>query len=551
MSQLTTEQALANDRDALQTVLINQLRQMTQAVVVVFSLYDSLREVMVIQHVDASTTLLSTIVQLLGKKMLHLETPVSREEVVEKKDQLVILFPNLTAATMGRIPPALSNAFHRITGVDRFILIQHYLLDRLYGASVIAMRADQPDPEKELLEFYASLSATSLRRIEAEEILKREQARLTMVIEGTQAGIWEWNVETGENRVDQRWAEIIGYREEEITPHIEAWKERIHPEDMPVVNEALEKVLHNHKKYYGVDFRMKHKAGHYVWVQSKGKVNTWGANDQPLWLSGTHMDITQRKKAEKAAEAANEAKSRFLTNISHEIRTPLNGIVGFANLFKLTPMDEDQQEYVDFILQATEMLLAIVEDILDLSKIKSGKMALKQQKFNLKEAVMAGTAPVKVQAEAKDVAFDVEVSQQLPADVVGDSVRVRQIIMNLTANAVKFTRQGSVRLRVEPVMDSSEVELERYLVAFVVEDTGIGMNAETLEHIFEAFYQANDSETSHQEGTGLGLSITKELVELMGGSIKAKSLKNVGTTITVTVPFGVAAASERQQVLAM
>ncbi|SMP41947.1 hybrid sensor histidine kinase/response regulator [Anoxynatronum buryatiense] len=540
LSRMTTEQALAENLEALQKVMTSQLKDMTQAVAVVFSLYDHHREVMTIQHIEASNAFLQKVVRILGNGVLHLETHVSKAEVASKRNQLVISFSSLTEATMGHIPPALSKTFHLLTGIDRFILIQHYLLDRLYGSSVIALTGEQSNPKWEVLDFYASFAAASLRRIEAEDVLKAEQARLSMVIEGTQAGIWEWNVETGENRVDQRWAEIIGQRVDEIVPQIETWRQLIHSEDHPIVEKALERVFNHHQEYYRVDFRMKHKKGHYVWVQSKGKVNAWSEDGKPLRLSGTHVDITPRKTAEKAVMAANEAKSRFLTHISHEIRTPLNGIMGFAKLLQQTETDGDQREYADLILLASEMLLAIVEDILDLSKIESGNITLRQQLFNLKDIVEAGTAPVKVQADAKNIEFSVNMSPQLPAHVVGDAVRVQQIIMNLTANAVKFTRKGSVRLTVNREGEATMSESGRAIISLIVEDTGIGMTQETLNQVFKPFYQADNDVVHQYGGTGLGLPITKELVALMEGTIEAESKSGVGTTMTVKIPFRLA-----------
>ncbi|MEN1758900.1 PAS domain-containing hybrid sensor histidine kinase/response regulator [Anoxynatronum sibiricum] len=546
LSRMTTEQALAENLEALQKVMTSQLKEMTQAVAVVFSLYDHHREVMTIQHIEASSAFLQKVVQILGKRVLHLETRVSKAEVASKRNQLVILFSSLTEATMGHIPPAVSKTFHLMTGIDRFILIQHYLLDRLYGSSVIALTGEQPNPKWEVLDFYASFAAASLRRIEAEEVLKAERARLSMVIEGTQAGIWEWNVQTGENRVDQRWAEIIGYEVKEIAPQIEAWKQLIHWEDHPVVEKTLEGVFNHHQEYYRVDFRMKHKKGHYVWVQSKGKVNAWSDDGKPLRLSGTHVDITPRKTAEKTAVAANEAKSRFLTHISHEIRTPLNGIMGFAKLLHQTASDGDHREYADLILQASEMLLVIVEDILDLSKIESGNITLRKQAFNLKEIVEAGTAPVKVQADAKNIELSVSMSSRLPVGVVGDAVRVQQIIMNLTANAVKFTRKGSVRLTVNREDETKVSESGKAVISFIVEDTGIGMTQETLNEVFKPFYQADNGVVHQHGGTGLGLSITKELVALMEGTIEAESKSDIGTTMTVKIPFSLAESISNQ-----
>ncbi len=238
-------------------------------------------------------------------------------------------------------------------------------------------------------------------------------------------------------------------------------------------------------------------------------------------------------QAKDAAEAANRAKSEFLANMSHEIRTPMNGVIGMIELARMNPLDRETQEYLGVAQNSAEGLLGILNDILDLSKVEAGKLLIEKTAFDpadLARQVIRLMAPL---AEKKEIGLHLDLAESLPEIVLGDPLRVRQILLNLLGNAIKFTQQGEIRIS----LDIEAREADRVLIGFTVADTGIGIPADRLETVFQAFTQADGSTTRHYGGTGLGLTIASRLVELMNGQINVESTPGAGSTFRVTLPF--------------
>ncbi len=251
---------------------------------------------------------------------------------------------------------------------------------------------------------------------------------------------------------------------------------------------------------------------------------------------GVGRDVTGRIEARDAAEAASRAKSRFLAMVSHEIRTPLNGLLGMADLLLDTPLTPEQLTYAKAAKSSGETLLSLIEEVLDFSKIEAGKLDLEQRPFALAALIEETVELLAVRAQAKGIEIASFVDERLPETIVGDAARLRQVLLNLAGNAIKFTEQGGVAVMVEPDDIGN--------IRFIVRDTGIGLPEQDQTRIFLDFEQADGSSTRKFGGTGLGLAISKRIVERMGGAIAVESRLGHGATFSFAVPLAAAAGSK-------
>ncbi|MFW6203305.1 MAG: ATP-binding protein, partial [Marinilabilia sp.] len=390
--------------------------------------------------------------------------------------------------------------------------------------------------------------------------------------EGTDAGTWEWNVQTGETIFNERWAEIIGYTLAEISPiSLGTWVNFVHPDDLKRSEELLQKHFNGELDDYQCECRMKHKDGYWVWVLDKGKVISRTDDGKPQWMFGTHIDITERKvfeeqlkekneellSAEEELRASNEElidinqrlevakekaeesdrlKSAFLANMSHEIRTPMNGIIGFCQILQANEYSRDRQEYyLNIIDSRARHLLRLINDIVDISKIEAGQLTLNPQDFSINDLLNELYKIHKTglsEAAKSHIHFQLSVPENSENwTLYSDEHRLRQILDNLISNAIKYTDEGRIEFGYYLQSDQTPV--------FYVKDTGIGISNEYLKSIFERFSQAGDSPGRLQEGAGLGLAISKNLSDLMKGRLWVESTKGEGSVFYLTLPASV------------
>ncbi|WP_390213849.1 PAS domain-containing protein [Undibacterium danionis] len=533
------------------------------------------------------------------------------------------------------------------------------------------------------IEKYISIRTDITASKKAASRLASQRSALAHIIEGTNVGTWEWNVETGEMRLNERWADQIGYELNELAPlTINTWNDLTHPDDLIKAKALMTRHFEHDLSYYECETRLQHKNGHWIWVLTRGRISSFTSFGKPEWVSGTQMDITERKNAEaelqrstkllltvrdqltkaaevaelgiwswdvqsneivfndrmyeiyevpqehrheklsfdfwrskvhpddiddteqklyaavkdnaayapifriiskthgiryiqaaggverdangngilvtginrditlqyqaeealrqakQAADDANQAKSAFLANMSHEIRTPMNAILGMLSLLRKTPLSPQQNDYASKTEGAARSLLNLLNDILDISKVEAGKMSLDPHPFQLDQLLseLSDLLAITVSNKPVDILFDID--KNIPKYLIGDALRLRQILTNLGSNAVKFTEQGQVIIAIAVTQqDAHSVNLR-----ISVKDTGIGIAPENHEKIFTGFTQAETSTTRRFGGSGLGIAISQGLVAMMGGKLALESELGKGACFYFDIQLPVASA---------
>jgi len=390
--------------------------------------------------------------------------------------------------------------------------------------------------------------------------LRISEERFSAAMKGANDGLWDWNLNTDEVYFSPRWKGMIGYEDNEIDNVISSWTGLLFEDDIERAYDHVQAYLSGKIDQYQLEFRMKHKDGSLVNILARAQVILHPETKEPLRLVGTHVDITEQKrqeqqlneinslleekveertknlaeintellKATEKAELANQSKSMFLANMSHEIRTPMNGIIGLVALTRRTSLDEQQKEYLKNIKLSSDNLMHILNDILDLSKIEAGKLAIESRRFNFDNMINNVIQIFDSRVQDKQLYITVHIDPNVNHNVIGDSIRCSQVLSNLISNAIKFTSKGGITINVNRIDDSD-------LISISVTDTGIGISEEQQQKLFASFMQADDTTSRKYGGTGLGLAICKHLITLMGGKVHLTSTVDKGSCFKFTL----------------
>lgn len=375
--------------------------------------------------------------------------------------------------------------------------------------------------------------------------LKESETRFQLAVKGTRDGIWDW-VDT--SKEEQYWSpqffKLLGYEAGELEAKRSNFMKIIHPEDV----DAVEAIFNSHifkGRTFDIEHRMLKKSGKYNWYQFRGII-TVDQEFSTKRMTGSITDISDRKSTEKKlkqakeeAESATRMKSDFLATMSHEIRTPMNGIIGTTELVLDTELTPQQKGYMDNVLYSAENLLEILNDILDFSKIEAGKMDLEMSPFDFKRASQEVVDLLRPKALQKNLKLNLVYKNDAQEYLIGDSMRIRQILYNLVGNAIKFTKSGSVTITVEN-QASVTPQRGKSMLVVSVQDTGVGLTKEQRRSIFNKFVQADSTTTRKFGGTGLGLAICQMLVSMMGGEIGVDSEPGQGSIFSFTLSLDIA-----------
>ncbi|MFN3827340.1 MAG: response regulator [Micavibrio sp.] len=378
-------------------------------------------------------------------------------------------------------------------------------------------------------------------RKEAEEQIRKQQRFLELAFSATQDGIWEWDLTQGTFWCSPRCKSLLGYHDFEIDNSLEMLLSLLLPEDRKELSALIDAMSLGSIPEFASVFRFRHIKGltKYILVRALAEKNDAG---NVLRIIGAHTDITELEEAKEEANRANRAKSDFLANMSHEIRTPMNGIIGMTRLLLDTSLSARQRHYAETVDHSAESLLHILNDILDFSKIEAGKLELEVIPMNLQMLCEDISDLISVKTQEKGIEFYMHMKPGCPQHLKGDPGRIRQIILNLCGNAVKFTNSGHILLSIEPI----QIKENTTRILFSIEDTGIGIEPDKLERIFNKFDQADTSTTRQFGGTGLGLTISRQLLHLMGSEIQVESIVGKGSKFSFILELGISAEPDSQ-----
>lgn len=453
------------------------------------------------------------------------------------------------------ILPRFETQFKRKDGslIDVNLTARTIKGDRIYFEGSVEDITERKNAERALLQHQENLESTMAERTQAlqaaneelrqeikirervERALSESEQKYRLLADISPVGLAQMDKEFRLTYANDEWLQMAGRPLAEVQGNL--WVRVIHPEDRALVLQTWHNTMENEDQF-SAEVRLRAPDGAITWIIGRTSALRDPNTGDVTGYLGTMTNISKQKKIEhaletarKEAEAATRAKTEFVANMSHEIRTPLNAVIGMTNLLLDSPLDTEQRDFAETMRSSGELLLSIINNVLDISKIEAHKLELENQPFNLPESVCGVMELLKEKAEEKGLSLSCKIAPDLPQFIHGDVTRLRQILVNLVANGIKFTTNGSVTV----TLSGKKVTEALYQLQFMVRDTGIGIAPEKIPQLFKAFSQLDPSTTRNFGGTGLGLTISKRLCELMNGRMWVESQPDQGTTFYFTI----------------
>ncbi|MBL8334213.1 MAG: PAS domain-containing protein [Rubrivivax sp.] len=417
-------------------------------------------------------------------------------------------------------------------------------------------------------EYFLSVARDISRRLALEADLKTRENQLWFALNEASDGLWDWDIVAGTVFFSPQLKRMLGYGPDEMDPVLATWADNVHPDDAGRVQQILGDHLEGRRARYEAEYRLRNRNGEWLWVHDRGQVCERDDQGRPTRTVGMVQDITARKRADaelerhrhhledlvedrtrelsqakQAAEAANRAKSSFLAHMSHELRTPMGAIIGMTGLALRGAQDPVLRQQLQRVDEASQHLLGVISDILDLSKIEADRMSLEATDFSLGEVFDSLRNLSAQRAAEQNLTLAFELADGLAGTwAKGDPVRLKQVLINLVGNAIKFTPQGCVTVRARVQADGHQ----GLRLHVEVQDTGIGIEPSVQSRLFRPFEQADNTTTRRYGGTGLGLALCRRLVSMMDGQIGVDSQPGQGSTFRFDVRLASATTAERR-----